>query len=224
MCVHYTFADAHQRDYYVRVVTDCVGGSSQYRHDAALDAMEYLQTGALRTTDEILAAFAALATLHPASSKEPPDDHQIPRHGGRRRGGSARAERLRRFGFRQQRAERRTDRQGAAPVLPAGSGTAAGPRHLLRRAGSAADDQHLRGSAAVQGGHRQAGAGTASRHRVDGVAGQQGVHLQAPRGREVPRRHAVHLGGGQGVLRPPARRQPGTGLHGRRRRFGDHPG
>jgi nicotinamidase-related amidase len=58
VCVHYTFADAHQRDYYVRVVTDCVGGSSQYRHDAALDAMEYLQTGALRTTDEILAAFA----------------------------------------------------------------------------------------------------------------------------------------------------------------------
>ncbi|BBX33765.1 MULTISPECIES: cysteine hydrolase family protein [Mycolicibacterium] len=58
VCVHYTFADAHQRDYYVRVVSDCVGGSSQYRHDAALDAMEYLQTGAVRTSDEILAAFA----------------------------------------------------------------------------------------------------------------------------------------------------------------------
>jgi biuret amidohydrolase len=58
VCVHYTFADAHQRDFYVRVVTDCVGGSSQYRHDAALDAMEYLQTGALRTSDEILSAFA----------------------------------------------------------------------------------------------------------------------------------------------------------------------
>jgi nicotinamidase-related amidase len=58
VCVHYTFADAHQRDFYVRVVTDCVGGSSQYRHDAALDAMEYLQTGAMRTTDEILEAFA----------------------------------------------------------------------------------------------------------------------------------------------------------------------
>jgi biuret amidohydrolase len=62
VCVHYTFADAHQRDYYVRVVTDCVGGSSQYRHDAALDAMEYLQTGALRTSDEILAAFESLTT------------------------------------------------------------------------------------------------------------------------------------------------------------------
>ena len=57
VCVHYTFADAHQRDYYVRVVTDCVGGSSQYLYDAALAAMEYLQTGALRTTEEILSAF-----------------------------------------------------------------------------------------------------------------------------------------------------------------------
>ena len=60
VCVHYTFADAHQRDYYARVVTDCVGGSSQYLHDAALAAMEYLQTGAMRTTDEILAAFKQL--------------------------------------------------------------------------------------------------------------------------------------------------------------------
>ncbi|MBX8687910.1 isochorismatase family protein [Mycobacterium sp. 20091114027_K0903767] len=65
VCVHYTFADAHQRDFYVRVVTDCVGGSSQYRHDAALDAMEYLQTGALRTSDEILAAFSELVTSRP---------------------------------------------------------------------------------------------------------------------------------------------------------------
>jgi nicotinamidase-related amidase len=60
VCVHYTFADAHQRDYYVRVVTDCVGGSSQARHDASLDAMEYLQTGANRTSEEILAAFAEM--------------------------------------------------------------------------------------------------------------------------------------------------------------------
>ncbi|WP_111508644.1 cysteine hydrolase family protein [Mycobacterium kyogaense] len=60
VCVHYTFADAHQRDFYVRVVTDCVGGSTQYRHDAALDAMEYLQTGAMRTTEEILDAFTEI--------------------------------------------------------------------------------------------------------------------------------------------------------------------
>jgi nicotinamidase-related amidase len=60
VCVHYTFADAHQRDFYVRVVSDCVGGSSQPAHDASLNAMEYLQTGAVRSTAEILEAFAAL--------------------------------------------------------------------------------------------------------------------------------------------------------------------
>ena len=48
MCVHYTFADAHQRDYYVRVVEDAVAGSSLAAHDASLAAMEYLQTGARR--------------------------------------------------------------------------------------------------------------------------------------------------------------------------------
>jgi len=61
VCVHYTFADAHQRDFYVRVVGDCVGGSSLARHNASLDAMEYLQSGAVRTTDEIISAFAELA-------------------------------------------------------------------------------------------------------------------------------------------------------------------
>ncbi|MDQ1485230.1 MAG: biuret amidohydrolase [Actinomycetota bacterium] len=60
VCVQYTFADAHQRDYYVRVVEDCVGGSSMARHEAALDAMEYLQAGARRTTEEIVEAFVAL--------------------------------------------------------------------------------------------------------------------------------------------------------------------
>jgi biuret amidohydrolase len=61
VCVHYTFADAHQRDFYVRVVEDCVGGSSEARHLASLDAMEYLQAGARRTTEEIIDAFGALA-------------------------------------------------------------------------------------------------------------------------------------------------------------------
>ena len=72
VCVHYTFADAHQRDFYVRVVEDCVGGSSEARHLASLDAMEYLQAGARRTTQEILEAFAALAPSgRPAEPDEP---------------------------------------------------------------------------------------------------------------------------------------------------------
>jgi nicotinamidase-related amidase len=61
VCVHYTFADAHQRDFYVRVVSDCVGGSTVARHRASLDAMEYLQTGAVCTSNEIIGAFAEVA-------------------------------------------------------------------------------------------------------------------------------------------------------------------
>ena len=57
VCVHYTFVDGHQHDYFVRVVEDVVAGSSIEAHDAALNAMEYLQTGARRTSDEIMAAF-----------------------------------------------------------------------------------------------------------------------------------------------------------------------
>ncbi len=66
VCVHYTFADAHQSDFYTRVVEDCVIGSSLPAHNASLHAMEYLQSGARRTTAEILAAFAAL-TPQPAA-------------------------------------------------------------------------------------------------------------------------------------------------------------
>ncbi len=57
VCVHYTFVDAHQHDYFVRVVEDCVGGSSLRAHDGALEAMEYLQTGARRSLQEVIEAF-----------------------------------------------------------------------------------------------------------------------------------------------------------------------
>jgi biuret amidohydrolase len=60
VCVHYTFVDGHQGDYHCRVVEDCVGGSSRAAHDAALNAMEYLQAGARRACAEILAALEAL--------------------------------------------------------------------------------------------------------------------------------------------------------------------
>jgi nicotinamidase-related amidase len=58
VCVHYTFVDGHQGDYYCRVVEDCVTGSSVEAHDAALNAMEYMQTGARRSAAEVIAAFA----------------------------------------------------------------------------------------------------------------------------------------------------------------------
>ena len=57
VCVHYSFVDGHQNDYFCRVVEDCVAGSSQEAHDAALKAMEYLQTGARRSSDEMMNAF-----------------------------------------------------------------------------------------------------------------------------------------------------------------------
>lgn len=53
VCVHYTFADAHQRDLYVHVVEDAVYGSSWPAHHGALAAMEYLQHGARVTTEQL---------------------------------------------------------------------------------------------------------------------------------------------------------------------------
>ncbi|MGD9294872.1 MAG: cysteine hydrolase [Roseobacter sp.] len=54
VCVHYTFVDAHQHDYYCRVISDSVGGTSDAAHQASLNAMEYLQSGAVLSTDEIV--------------------------------------------------------------------------------------------------------------------------------------------------------------------------
>ena len=56
VCVHYTFVDGHQHDYYCRVVGDSVGGTSPEAHQASLNAMEYLQEGAVISTDDIVAA------------------------------------------------------------------------------------------------------------------------------------------------------------------------
>jgi nicotinamidase-related amidase len=59
VCVHSTFADAHQHDCVVRVTADAVGGSSLPAHEASPLAMEHLQTGAVRLTREIVAALRA---------------------------------------------------------------------------------------------------------------------------------------------------------------------
>jgi nicotinamidase-related amidase len=73
VCVHYTFVDAHQLDYHVRVIEDCCGGSTRARHDAALDAMAYLQSAARCTAEEILAALdrRSLEAPDPAVSTGP---------------------------------------------------------------------------------------------------------------------------------------------------------
>ncbi len=59
VCVHYTFVDGHQSDYFCRVVEDCVGGSSFEAHEAALRAMEYLQTGAIQKRADVIEAMSA---------------------------------------------------------------------------------------------------------------------------------------------------------------------
>ena len=59
VCVHYTFVDGHQSDYFCRVIEDCVAGSSECAHEAALRAMEYLQHGARRSLAEVLDAMEA---------------------------------------------------------------------------------------------------------------------------------------------------------------------
>lgn len=57
--IHYSFVDAHQRDYYARVAEDCVWGSGRAAQDYALKAMEYLQFGACRRASELAHAFSS---------------------------------------------------------------------------------------------------------------------------------------------------------------------
>lgn len=58
VCVHYTFVDAHQSDYFCRVIEECVAGSSLEAHHASLNAMEYLQTGAIRSLTQTIEAMS----------------------------------------------------------------------------------------------------------------------------------------------------------------------
>ena len=61
VCVHYTFVDAHQGDYFCRIIEDCVAGSSIDAHEAALRACEYLQHGAIQKLPAVLAAMEKTA-------------------------------------------------------------------------------------------------------------------------------------------------------------------
>jgi nicotinamidase-related amidase len=63
VCVHYTAADAHQRDYVIRVLPDCVLGSSESAHRASLNALEYLQRDALVPSERMIAALESRASV-----------------------------------------------------------------------------------------------------------------------------------------------------------------
>lgn len=60
VCVHYTFVDGHQHDYFCRVIEDCVAGSDLAAHEASLKAMEYLQTGARCSLPDVLRAIGRI--------------------------------------------------------------------------------------------------------------------------------------------------------------------
>ena len=57
--VHYSFVDAHQNDFFCRLAEDCMAGESVASHEAALKAMEYLQTGARQSVTSLLTALRA---------------------------------------------------------------------------------------------------------------------------------------------------------------------
>jgi nicotinamidase-related amidase len=56
ICVHYNAIDAHQRDYRVRVVRECVAGTSKEAHDAALNQIQYLQFGGVQSLENVMEA------------------------------------------------------------------------------------------------------------------------------------------------------------------------
>jgi nicotinamidase-related amidase len=58
VCVHYTSAEAHQRDYRIRVVEEGCAGTSTEEHEASLTAIEYLQAGGRVKLEEMLDAIA----------------------------------------------------------------------------------------------------------------------------------------------------------------------
>ena len=53
ICILYTAVDAHQRDFFVNVVTDVVSGSSRQAHDDALKMVHYLQHKSLVTAGDV---------------------------------------------------------------------------------------------------------------------------------------------------------------------------
>jgi nicotinamidase-related amidase len=65
VCIHYSAAEAHQRDYHIRVVEECTAGSSRSAHEAALEQIEYLQTGGRTKLADILEAIGEYKPVRP---------------------------------------------------------------------------------------------------------------------------------------------------------------
>lgn len=58
VCIHYTFVDGHQYNYFCRAVEDCCYGGSIDAHNASIKAMSYLQADGVQSYDEMSNAIA----------------------------------------------------------------------------------------------------------------------------------------------------------------------
>jgi nicotinamidase-related amidase len=69
VCVHYTFVDAHQRDYRLRVVTDLLTASTKRAQESAIEAMRYLQHEAPCTMEQLMEELREYAQRNPKIEK-----------------------------------------------------------------------------------------------------------------------------------------------------------
>ena len=58
VCVHYSAAEGHQRDYHIRIVEECCAGSTREVHEAALIAIQRFQPGGKVKMEQMLDAIA----------------------------------------------------------------------------------------------------------------------------------------------------------------------
>jgi biuret amidohydrolase len=66
VCVLWTVGEGFQRDYYVRVIEDCVAGSSEEEHQAAVMIMRALTTGERKIeSTEVIAALERIGSARP---------------------------------------------------------------------------------------------------------------------------------------------------------------
>ncbi len=72
VCVLYTVADGFQLDYFVRVLEDCVAGTTPEEHEAALLIMRNLTTGRRITSEDVLGALDGMRARAERGGFEPP--------------------------------------------------------------------------------------------------------------------------------------------------------
>ncbi len=100
--------------------------------------------------------------------------------------------------------------------VPAGSRPAARPRRLLRRARACSSTRNMyQGLVQYKPGTASARARPLAGHQLDDLPEQADLHVPAAPGRDLPRRHAFHLGRHRAELRPAGGGQRRPGLHGR---------